>query len=111
MPNSKSDHQAKIEDDCNQLRANANLTILAVARVHGLNDKTLGSYDHGRTKFHSDAHKAQQSLNEEEEEMVVRWINVMDDQGTPPRRRHVRDMVEFLINRENILDSTGLGKH
>ena len=111
MRNSKSDHQAKIEEACNQLRANPNLSILTVARVHGLNDKTLGNHYHGRTKFHSQAHNMQQSLNKEEEEVVVRWINVMDDQGTPPRRRHVRDMVEFLINQGNLSDSAALGKH
>jgi len=111
MGNSKAQHQAKIEEACKQLEANPNLKILTVARVHGLNDKTLGNHWHKRTKFHAKAHETQQHLNQEQEEVVVGWINKMDDQGTPPRRRHVRDMVEYLIKREDEQKAIRLGKY
>ena len=53
----------------------------------------------------------QQSLNKEEEEVVVGCNNVMDDEVTPPRQSHIRDMPEFLINQGNLLDSLVLRKH
>ena len=111
MRNSKAQHQAKIEEACKQLEANPDLKILTVAWVHGLNDKTLGNHWHKRTKFHRKAHKTQQHLNLEEEKVVVGWINKMDDQGTPSRRRHVRDMVEYLMQAKDELNAMRLGRH
>ena len=111
MRNSKAEHQAKIEEACKQLEANPDLKILTVTRVHGPNDKTLGNHWHKRTQFHCKAHETQQHLNLEEEKVVVGWITKIDDQGTPPRRRHVRDMVKYLMQAKDVLNAMRLGRH
>jgi mRNA-degrading endonuclease RelE of RelBE toxin-antitoxin system len=111
MKNLKPQHQEKLKQACKELEANPKLKILSVARVHGLNDKTLANHWYGRSSFHSEAHATQQHLTEEEEKQLVAWIMTMDDQGSPPRRRHVRDMVEFLLTEKKNTEIERIGKH
>lgn len=88
---------AKVQKACEELSKNPRLKILTVAQVHGVNRNTLANHHFGLTKFHDKAHEAEQSLGQGEEKQIEEWIQAMDDQGTPPRRRHVRDMVDFLL--------------
>lgn len=111
MRNSREIHKAKIQKACEEIRANPGLKILTVAWVHGLNNHTLANHLHGHTKYHSEAHESQQILSQAEEKQIGDWIQALDDQGTPARRRHVRDMVDFLLREHEDLENEQLGIH